>query len=940
MLRILPRINSQRFFPMTRVSAFSARVTQPFKPASTMVLDDIFHSIKAPHLPQVKQTKIKLVEDMVRIEYAKFIERQSEPSHLFHLIESIPDEWSLSEKIDWFTARLSLYPAMPVITAHPTRVITNESLYLLYDIVSLLGELDHTSKKPVVIDKITTKIHHLIQHPMVPKKILTPDEESKMALYIYQQILESFPRFFNDIVEKFIAIHGGTKKQVTLLLKGAVMDSFRKVCSWVKGDGDGNPNVTADTMKHAIPAQQIALLEVYIRQIHAIVALINDTDKPEMGAELQAKGERFTRCIRDIKGRVWFDVASSEEEKLSAFKVMDDLLNKTTSHSHDAIHKMIMNLRDLIELAGFYGGLNEFVRQTTTVHQGVWKNFTQILVKHHSSIADLMKERDYNELSNEEKIGIHDLLSTNTVYFETLHLHADEFTSQTKDELGRLFLIRQNLDIFPSYIFSDTKGTINFDEARIAMHFAAHHFANLLKMRQVKNFPFNQLPLCETPEDLENFGVMLRSMLENYHMRKKIVESGFLSAVLGPSDNSKVAGIMVYGLLLRTQMIGEDILQEYKGIYKELEPVVWRWKHGFGSDMKRQFGAPRYQRHCTHQGWGALDVLAAPGAYTSFLHGMVGFPCASEFKIQEIRDLQRQNPDAYAAWINIEKQAMDEFQLFIGQESVHALLAFVTDPAIERRMNISSRAGSKKSSKPHEARAIGIVNHYLIGGDYWDIYWSIAGLANLSPELKGYLPQIYQLTLCKDILYKIIYSIAVSNNSHIWQRLFPDQPVSHEQVVSWAQEYVVGGKNELHQTLAYIDMGKYSVLKTLVSFLPDAEQKKAAELFAHPASQDVPADQLALQLMDVLGGEFALLAQDTREKLPYFQQFRQCVEQYRTAPCSESEENAVLAGRGIQLPAPVRTIAQLLSPLHHEALKTPLAESVVESQASTTRRLS
>ena len=896
-----------------------------------VVLNEIFIHIKGPHLSPLKQTKIKLVEDIIRLEYKKYVERQAEPSHLFHLIKSIPNEWSLNEKIDWFTARLRLYPAMPVITAHPTRVISNDAVYLLYDIVSLLGESDHVSEKKLVIEKMTKKINHLIQHPIVPKKILTPDEESKMALYIYQQILESFPHFFNELVDKFVETHGGNKKQVASLLKDAVMDSFRKVCSWVKGDGDGNPNVTADTMKHAIPAQQIALLEVYIRQSDAIVALLNETDSPERGEALKAKSERFNRCIRDIKGRVWFDVASSEEEKTSIFKVLDELLDNTAMDA--SIQKMIMNLRDLIELAGFYGGLNEFVRQTTMVHQGVWKNFTQILVKHHDSIADVMKDREYNELSFDEKVSIHDLLSTNTIYFETLHLHADEFTAQTKDELGRLFLIRQNLDIFPSYIFSDTKGTINFDEARIAMHFAAHHFANQLKMRQVKNFPFNQLPLCETPEDLENFGTMLRSMLDNYHMRKKIIESGFLSAVLGPSDNSKVAGIMVYGLLLRTQMIGEDILQEYKAKYPALENVVWRWKHGFGSDMKRQFGAPRYQRHCTHQGWGALDVLAAPGAYTAYLHGLVGVPCASQFKIQEIRDLQRENPHAYAAWLSIERHAMDAFQLFIGQESVHELLAFVTEPALERRMNISSRAGSKKSAKPHEARAIGIVNHYLIGGDYWDIYWSIAGLANLSPELKAYLPQIYQLTVCKDILYKIIFSIAVSDNTHIWQRLFPNQIVSREQIDSWAQAYVIGGKNELHHTLAYVDMGKYSVLKVLVSFLPEAEQKRAAEVFAQHA--DMPAHQLALQLMDALGGEFALLARDTREKLPYFDQFRQCVEQYRKAPCPESEENAVLAGRGIQLPAPVPTIARLMSPLHHEALKNPLSQEELERQVST-----
>ncbi|MFZ4077769.1 MAG: phosphoenolpyruvate carboxylase, partial [Legionellaceae bacterium] len=483
-------------------------VTQQIQPAGLPVLQAIFDVINSKSMSELKKTKVKIVEDIVRIDYIKYLERRSEPSHLFHLIDSIPHEWRFDEKINFLIHRLRLYPAIPVITAHPTRVVSHEAVCLLYDIVALLGSLDEGSDQKNTVALVTQKINYLIQHPLVPPKTLTPDEESKMALYIYQQILESFPGFFNDVVNHFVNVQGGDKANVALLLKAPIMASFQNVCSWVKGDGDGNPNVTAETMKHAIPAQQIALLEVYIRQINAIVALIHKTEQPDIGAALQAKRERFTRCIRDIKGRVWFDVVGSKEEKQSIFKVLDDLLEHTMPNS--PVHHMTMNLRDLIELAGFYGGLKEFVRQTTTVHQHVWKNFSQILIQHHKDIAHLMLGRDYDALNDNEKTSLHDLLSTNTIYFETLHLHAGEFTPQTQDELRRLFLIRQNLDIFPSYIFSDTKGSINFSEARLAMHFAAHHFANSLKMRQVKEYPFNQLPLCETPEDLERFDVMLR----------------------------------------------------------------------------------------------------------------------------------------------------------------------------------------------------------------------------------------------------------------------------------------------------------------------------------------------------------------------------------------------------------------------------------------------
>lgn len=916
------------------LSLFSRKLSQPVAQGASglHMIDDIFRALPRVSMPKHQVIKTSLVQELITIEFKKALAREqkrSTQSPLFALIESLPSHLSTQEKLDLFCQRLCSYPVMPVVTSHPTRAISNEALFLLYEIIESLAKINAhsypTSYKESLRNEVTKKIRQLIDNPLVPEKNLTQEEEAQAALYIFQRILDTFPRVYKDIVDHFVKVHGGDRRNVAHVLKNPIMESYRHIYSWVKGDQDGNHNVTFATMKRAIPTQQIALLKLYIRRMDDILALHKDSSF--IFNEFLAKKERFKRCIRDIEGGVWFDVAGSNEEVASTFSVLDDLLHQCQEDS--ILHHRLTELRDLIELAGFYGGLKEFVRQTTHMHKRVWNNFTKILANHYPEVQDIVKDaedriRCYDELSKNEQRALHKLLKSNTTYFKTLHTNSQEFTAETRDELGRLWLVYKNIDIFPSYIFSDTKDDIDFEAASIAMHFSTYHFdEGSLKMRKINKYVFNAMSLCETPNDLRHSRDILVAKLENYQMRQKIAQCGFVSEVLGPSDNSKVAGIMVYGLLLRTKMLNEATLDEYKKIYPELNHVVYLWLFGFGPDFKRRFFG-KYPHHCTMQGWGALDMLAAPFAFEAYLHELVGRPNSSEFLIQEISTLMQEYPETYEAWQHIEKQAMDFFASFIQQESIQKLLEWMTILEAERKMNISSRAGSKKSPKPHEARAIGVVNHYLIGGDFWDVYMSIAGLHDLPQDLKKHLPRLFeQLTVMKDIVYKVFYAIAISDNTHLWNRF---EQVTPEQIQQWSSAYRVNEHNDFHVTLAHMDANKLKVLRTLVFFLPREQQAQANRYLAQAKAQQKRPHMMALELLEMLGGDFAKLAQDTRERLPLFQQFRQCVESYRQMPCSDMLANIATAGRIIQLPEEPATIGKLRPPVEEYALNHPFEE--------------
>ena len=770
--------NCTKFFPHKPLSAHFTSVKYHHASPAITFIQSIFSTLDETKFD--KRMKINLVEEIITYECKKAETRLNQPSGIFQLIRSIPSDLTIDERVNWFSGRLNEFPAMPVMTSHPTRVFSNQALFMIYDTTQLAMSLNQpdlcTNTSQNIKDKMSVNINYLVHHSLLPEKNLTPKEEADMGLFIYKKILETFPDYFNGIVDEFINVHGGEREVVSNALKPAIMLSYLNIYSWIKGDSDGNDKVTAGTMSQTVPAQQISIIELYLEQIGSIISLMDaSTHKPHL-SRLQKMHGFLQRCIDAIHFGIWFDVTGSNETKqrvMHSLNVVISLLDDEPS-----LLKQLNSLKDLIELAGFFGGLKEFVRQTTKVNTSVFENLTSILVANHTNIRELLQKntdyvRAYHELDPTEKTILHNHLNSDPDYFSLLKKHSHEFTRETVTELARLLFILKHNDIFPSYIGSDTEDKINFNELLILMRFASFMDGSL-RIGHMKSYPVNLLPLCESPKDLANFKNILKAMLDDTYLRQKIVASGFLSYVSGPSDLGKTGGIAVYISLVRSQMEAQDILNEYKLIYPELQPVVLRILHGFGSDMKRRFGSARQQAHCTHQGWGAYDVLCAPGSFLAFLHGVVGFPSENDFKAQELRLLKSSHPDVFDTLLAIEQQAVTSFQLFIEQACSGELLKALTHPVIAAKCNISSRAGSKSSlTDVTKSRAIGLVNLYLLTGVNWDIFMSIEGLTHhLSNHQKHNLPILFNnLTVIKDVVYKLFFSIAVSDIPRAWTKI-------------------------------------------------------------------------------------------------------------------------------------------------------------------------
>ncbi len=159
----------------------------------------------------------------------------------------------------------------PVLTAHPTEVQRKSILDAERAVANLLGERDDLppatepgSKRADNEALMRARVTQLWQTRMLRTAKLTVADEVENALSYYPStFLREIPRLYRDIERA---------------LPGHDIASFLRMGHWIGGDRDGNPNVTAATLRHALSRQSEVALRFYLTEVH------------ELGAELSISG--------------------------------------------------------------------------------------------------------------------------------------------------------------------------------------------------------------------------------------------------------------------------------------------------------------------------------------------------------------------------------------------------------------------------------------------------------------------------------------------------------------------------------------------------------------------------------------------------------------------------------------------------------------------------
>ena len=155
----------------------------------------------------------------------------------------------------------------PVLTAHPTEVQRKSILDAERAIATMVGERDELASAERLADNealLRARVTQLWQTRMLRTAKLTVADEVENALSYYPStFLREIPRLYRELERA---------------LPGHAIAPFLRMGHWIGGDRDGNPNVSADTLRHALARQSEVALRFYLTEVH------------ELGAELSMSG--------------------------------------------------------------------------------------------------------------------------------------------------------------------------------------------------------------------------------------------------------------------------------------------------------------------------------------------------------------------------------------------------------------------------------------------------------------------------------------------------------------------------------------------------------------------------------------------------------------------------------------------------------------------------
>ena len=186
---------------------------------------------------------------------------------------SAPQLGSLRHALDSLTARSIsaseihtwLHHALvsPVLTAHPTEVQRKSVLDCEREIARLLILLERGDLLPEerleAEGSLKRSILQLWQTAMLRLSRLRVIDEIENGLSFYRYtFLSELPKIYNDIEHAL----GGRERVPT----------FFRMGSWIGGDRDGNPYVTAESLEGAVRRQSTVAFEHYLIEVHHLGA--------------------------------------------------------------------------------------------------------------------------------------------------------------------------------------------------------------------------------------------------------------------------------------------------------------------------------------------------------------------------------------------------------------------------------------------------------------------------------------------------------------------------------------------------------------------------------------------------------------------------------------------------------------------------------------------
>jgi phosphoenolpyruvate carboxylase len=178
----------------------------------------------------------------------------------------------------------------PVLTAHPTEVQRKSVRDREREIARLLddrGRLRLTSEEAAANEEALRRavLAIWLTSDLRRTRLTVIDEVANGLSYYDYTFLRELPRLYADLEDRL--------ESRDLLRQSPRLPSFLKIGSWIGGDRDGNPHVTADILRQTLQMQSGCALSFYLEELHALGGELSlDDDAVKVSGDLRALADQ------------------------------------------------------------------------------------------------------------------------------------------------------------------------------------------------------------------------------------------------------------------------------------------------------------------------------------------------------------------------------------------------------------------------------------------------------------------------------------------------------------------------------------------------------------------------------------------------------------------------------------------------------------------------
>ena len=499
----------------------------------------------------------------------------------------------------------------PVLTAHPTEVRRRSTMNREMEIADLLDRNERIIATPEERDALDDALRRVVltlwQTTLLRRIKLTVQDEVANGLSYYDYtFLKEVPRVYAAVEDALAQMRDG-RTGAGANVPSEELPSFYRVGSWIGGDRDGNPFVTAEVLRDTLSLQRDKVMGFYLSEVTALGSelslasrLIGISDDLKALADrstdtaLEHREEPYRLVLAQIharlvatRRRLCCEPPAPEDDAAPAyadpadFRADLDVIHASlcANGSTRLARGRLRQLRRAADCFGFHLARLD-LRQNSEVHARV--------------VGELFEKvapgTDYAGLDEAARVAL--LLKE----LGTARPLASPFLAYSEETLSELAILRTTAEAhrtlgekaMPNCIISTAEGVSDLLEVALLLKEVGLVTAD-------GRAAMNIIPLFETIDDLQACtGVMEQAFSIPAYRRLVASRGDEQEVMLGYSDSNKDGGFVTSGWELYKAEIGlVEVFARHK--------VRLRLFHGRGGSVGRG-GGPSYDA-----------ILAQPG---------------------------------------------------------------------------------------------------------------------------------------------------------------------------------------------------------------------------------------------------------------------------------------------------------------------------------------